>query len=223
MYNTHTMGHEIDSGLKMGEAQGDMLRRAEFYANIALTDVFANGAAVTSQGVLVYPFLDAENLDPKNKDLFDIGRITKVKPEEISVDITSPAKPPVIFLIPPKSLERLALKEHFSRGREVQSSVMLYNGVDENDKPIVDHVTSCSLLMAGLRKAALENIKRHGLNPAADLKVAPTTIAKNALFDMAKTFGAGSLNEAVQKTIEKSRSEEQEFVAGVEKFLNGDK
>lgn len=215
------MGHEDGSSGILPEAQGDLLRLSEFYANIALTDVFQNGAAISRQGALVYPFLDSSGLSPQNTELFRSGRITHVRPDEIFVDVKSPTSPPDIFLIPPHSLEKIAFQKHFRRSRQLHNSLMLFHGLDDNDKPITDWLSNNSALMDGLKNIAVANIKRNGINPETDLNMAPKTIVKNALSDMAIRFGVGNLAEVVQKTIEQNQRENEETVAEVEKFLNG--
>lgn len=216
------MGHEAGRNAGELELQGEALRIAELHANIALTDIFTNGAAVSYEGVVKYPFLDTATLEPENRKLFEAGRIISIRPDEGAIDTSNSAYPPLIFAIPPRSLDRLALKRSFSRGREFQPSVMLYFGLDENNKPVTDSVTSNNRLMRCLRNASLSHLQQKGIN-IDSLGTKPTTIAKNALFTMAFEFGIGDMDEYVKKQAELISNEKRELIAEVENFLNGNK
>lgn len=216
------MGHESTSGAGFAESQDYKLRMVELYANIALTDVFVSGAAINSSGLLVYPFSDSEHLASKQQELFRNGHIVPATAGEALGKTEWPSNPNPTFLIPPRSLEKLVFERHFRGDRELQPSVSLYHGIDENNKPIVDLVTQNHRLMDYLRNLVLESLEKRGVDTKG-LKDAPKTIAKKALFDMANEFGLGSLDQQVKKAIAQKEIDNHELISEVEKFLNGDK
>jgi len=213
------MGQETQNpGLPQSEVQEHTKRMAELYANIAMTDVFLHGAAVTSFGILQYPIVDTDYMSKENAQLYTQGRIITVRPDEIMAEVTDSSHPPTIFVIPPRSVERLAIREHSRGKRELQPSIFLYQGIDEKNIPIIDSVDGEFQLMEGLKIAALENMRSHNVDTAA-LSKPLKTIVKEALVNIAFTIGAGNINDAVARTTKDMRTEEEVAVSTVESIL----
>lgn len=215
------MGPETVSD-PQGESREQVAKMAELYINIAMTDVFANGAAITSAGVLMYPYEKAGHMDGENESLFNEGRITIVRSDEIGVEIKDPSHPPIIFLIPPRSILRLSLKDHKRGKRKLQPSVMLYHGLDESNEPITDNITERHPLIDGLAQFAVARLLARKIDPAC-LTRPPLTAVKDALVDICNTTGSGNVDEAVNRTLETKLREAEELIAQVEVFLDGNK
>jgi len=214
------MGQETQNpGLPQSEVQMEHTRRmAELYANIALTDVFLHGAAVTSFGILQYPIVPTDNMSKENAERYAQGRIITVRPDEIMAEVTDSSHPPIIFVIPPRSVERLAIREHSRGKRELQPSIFLYQGIDEKNRPITDSVDGEFQLMEGLKIAALENMRSHNVDTTA-LSKPLRTIVRDALVNIAFTMGVENINDAVARTIRDMRVEEEIAVSTAESIL----
>ncbi len=226
LYNICTMGLSTEFGppTSFENDPDSTTRLAELYANIALTDVFMHGAAITSFGILQYPSIleyDKGNMNQNNMDLYNQGRIITVRPDEINADVTDSSHPPIIYLIPPGSVNRLVIKEHFRGKRKLQPSIMLYHGMDDSNKPITDSVTGSFHLMEGLKLAVLQKMRDHNIEPKSTLDRAPKTIAKEALINIAFSMGLGNIDEVIKKTLEEIAMEKNRAVSVAESIMNG--
>lgn len=217
------MGQETFSGMKRNELESLLLRLAEFYANIAMSDIFLNGAAVSSEGVLLYPYNNPDNLEPKNRELFSQGRLSTVRPEEIGIKVKNGANPPIIYLIPPMSIIKLGFREYKRRrtGRILQPSIMLFHGIDQKGQAITDTVADDYLLMNGLTHYSNQRIKSRGIDTVKDLGTSPRTVTRNALADIASNVGVGRIESAIEKAIDESslNGSGEEYSAAAADFL----
>lgn len=220
------MGQETElAGMAESEQLEYTRRMAELYAEIALTDILLHGAAISSLGIHQYPIIAehiAGTLSTEHAELFAQGRITTVRPDEIKTEVNSSSNPPIIFLIPPGSIASLVSKEFSRGGRELSPSIMLYHGLDEDNRPITDSITGNPNLTKGLRHVVLDRIKQLGID-LADLKKSPTTIIKEALTRVADINGLGNIDDVVKKALEEITLEHGIAVSVAQSIINGER
>ncbi len=207
LYNICTMGLSTEFGppTSFENDPDSTTRLAELYANIAMTDIFVSGAAITSRGVLeyLYPFsedLQMRNVDPQNRELLKQGRIINVRPDELETTAIDTSHPLYIYVIPPRSAERLAFQRHIGRGGLLlSSSILLYHGLDGDGNPVTDNITETFNLMRGLREAAIKKMQEEGIDFKKITKPL-LTIVKNTLVDMSKNFGVKNITDAINES-----------------------
>lgn len=181
---------------------------AELHSKIALTGIFVNGAALTSSGMLQYPYpMPSSQLDllsDGNRILFEEGRIVRLQPKEIGAQSKDPSHPPVASLIPPKSNERLVVKKHFrgygDRKRELAPSLLLLHGIDKNGNPLTDAIGFHEF--EAFRRIVAQALLSKELD-TKDLPP-PKAIARKVLSEMAYETGLGELEAAVQRMKEEA-------------------
>lgn len=199
MYNTSTMGQNVESGGYMPREELNKLKLEMVRENVrgTLETIFKEGAMISHDGKKTYYNFNPQDLPPESLEDYNKGKIASCLPQEANIKHEG-VHPSRLHVIPPDSDKKLT----YDYGKNASIHIRLLLGLDESGNPITESLWSNSSAITAFKELTRNKLLSKDLDPS-DYK--PKTITNELLRDIADT-GLGEYNRAIEKLREENLS-----------------